>query len=253
MARGKLIIEGGKSAFAIGRAALKKLGSLARGGPSTKQAKKAFIPSTPGAPKAAPKTTTSARRTGLFRPGGFLSPRDDKGNISLLRVAGLAGGGLFGAQIGSEALRTVTGQGVGERVAGLLGGPAQEDEAELLERLAALEEEGLLEEGRRAESTLFRQQVGTPFEQRFGTIDQRASEVAFLEQIALPAATDIGVSLSDLLGDIGRGSPFLHNLTAGERARLAAASQTTGPVSAPQKSAGNAELSLQAGLAGQGG
>jgi len=246
MALKKLIVSTAKSAFGIGRAALKELGVIAGGPKRTKKALKEFIPSTPGAPK-------SPRKTGLFRQGGFLSPRDAEGNISLLRSAGLATGGLFGLQIGSEALRTATGKGFSERAAGLFGAPPPEDEQELLERLAALEEQGLLEESQRAESTLFRQQVGTPFEQQFGTIDQRASEVAFLEQVALPAATDIGVSLSDLLGDIGRGSPFLHNLTAGERARLAAASQTTGPSPVAQKSAGNAELSLQAGLAGLGG
>lgn len=231
------------AAIKIGRAALRKLGSLA-GRTPTKKARKAFTPSSTGL-KTAPKTTTPARRAGLFR--------DAEGNFSFLRTAGTVGGGLFAGQLASEGLRTVTGLGVGERVAGLLGGPTKEEETQLLEELAALEEEGLLEEARQAESQLFRQQVGTPFERRFGTQDERLQEMAFLEQVALPAATNIGVSLSDLLGDISRGSPFLHNLTAGERSRLAQASQTTGPVSAPQKGGGNAELNLQAGLAGLGG
>ncbi len=246
-------IRVGKAAFRGGKKLLAGLGDLAFGGGkgSARKAVRSAIPSS-GKLKATRKVAaTSPRRAGLFRSAG--TAENPTGQFSFLRTAGTVGGGLFAGQLASEGLRTATGEGIGERVAGLLGAPSKEDEAQLLEELAALEEEGLLEEARQAESQLFRSQVGTPFERRFGTQDERLQEMAFLEQVALPAATGIGVSLTDLLGDISRGSPFLHNLTAGERSRLAQASSTTGPVSAPQKGGGNAEINLQAGLAGLGG
>lgn len=244
MASPSALIRGGKSL-------LKGLSDLAFGGGkgSAKRAIRSAVPSDTGLKVA--RKGASPRRAGLFRSAG--TAENPEGQFSLLRTAGTVGGGLFAGQLASEGLRTATGRGVGERVAGLFGAPTQEEEAQLLEELQALEEAGLLEEARQAESQLFRQQVGTPFERRFGTPDERGQEMAFLEQVALPAATNIGVSISDLLGDISRGSPFLHNLTAGEHSRLAQASSTTGPTSAPQKGGGNAEINLQAGLAGLGG
>lgn len=224
---------GGAVGKGVGKA-FNALAKLAKGGSrSVKAAVKEAVPS----------ATKTVKRTRSPQPGFFTKVTDEGTRaFSPARTLGTAGSVATGGLLASAGLEAVTGRGLGQRLGEFIGAPTTEEQKTLLKELEEFEEKRLRELSRVAEADLFRARVGTPFEQAFGMESERQRELSFLQQVALPAATELGISVEGLLGDIGRGSPFLQGLTAGERARLAEASTTTGPLRVPPRAGGNAEL-----------
>ena len=168
---------------------------------------------------AIPKAADAA--PGLLRRAGQSIRRNPK--LSLLS----AGFAL------DQTLKGTTGIGLFDAAGIPLGLEDPRDVAriEALDAKAALESEvGLAQREERLALFGLPEELRDPFDQQFGTFAERAAQNALIAERIVPGLIMSGVDISALLASTGPNQGgAIAGLSAGEQARLAQASRTTGP------------------------
>lgn len=175
---------------------------------------------------AAEAADLAAATAGTKKPPGFLG--------TPTRRIGAALGAAF---TGSAILSETTGVGLLDR-AGITAGVTVDP------RVAAAQQQRLIEEDDEAslqiaqlqerEQLFGSQTLQDPFTRAFGTFEERATRNAILADKLIPNLILSGIDVSAILASTGPSqSQALAGLSTAEQARLAQASRSTGPISAP--------------------